>query len=154
MTRWYVFMKTITERLGRRVWNGSSKDDGATIPAMRAILAGTLLLMYCAVAHSQTITGEAILRKCKGTSSKPTAFDDGFCAGYIEGVMSTARMPEAVNNHPSDVKFCVPSTAAMEHVRWLFVNYLEDHPEELHKPANVLVIALLRKHFLATRLRA
>jgi hypothetical protein len=114
---------------------------------MRAILAGTLLLMYCAIAHAQTITGEAILRKCKGTSSKPTAFDDGFCAGYIEGVMSTARMPETGNNHASDVKFCVSSAATMEHVRWLFVNYLEDHPEELHKPANVLVIALLRKAF-------
>lgn len=118
---------------------------------MRTLLAATLLLILCGTAHAQT-TGEGILQKCKGISSKPTAFDDGFCAGYIEGVLATVYMWEANDEvakrtHDSDVKFCIPDTVTNGQIILVFMKYLEDHPEELHRPANTLFVIAMRKAF-------
>jgi Rap1a immunity proteins len=122
---------------------------------MRTLLAATLLLIFCGTVHAQATTGETILKKCKGIASKPSAWDDGFCAGFIDATIDTLTMWEASDifakrTHDKDVKFCFPTNVDNGQIILVFVKYLEDHPEELHKPANLLFVESMRKAFPCT----
>jgi hypothetical protein len=105
-------------------------------------------LLLCSAAFAAD-TGEELLHKCKVTEPK---FDSGFCAGYIGATLDTLNMWEASDafekrTHDGDVKFCLPAEVTNGQIVLVFVKYLEDHPEELHKPANLLLVKALRKAF-------
>jgi hypothetical protein len=124
----------------------------ATISPMRTLLAATLLSLFlCATVHATT-TGEELLQKCKGIASKPTVYESGFCAGYISATIETLSMWETSDfyskrTHEQDAKFCFPDNVDNGQILLVFIKYLEDHPEELHKPANLLFVQAMRKAF-------
>jgi hypothetical protein len=45
------------------------------------------------------------------------------------------------------VKFCLPVNVDNGQILLVFIKYLEDDPEELHKPANLLFVEEMRKAF-------
>lgn len=120
---------------------------------MRTLLAATLLsLLVCGTVRAQAASGEELLKKCKGIESKPTAYDNGFCAGFITATIDTLRMWEvsdyvAKRTHDKDMKFCFPDNVDNGQILLVFVKYLEDHPEELHKAATLLFVEAMGRAF-------
>jgi Rap1a immunity proteins len=133
--------------------------QSAKLLPMRTLLVATLLSLFlCSTGVAQPAavhaasSGEELLQKCKGIGSKPTGYDDGFCAGFITGTIDTLHMWIASDifakrTHDEDVKFCFPDNVDNRQILLVFIKYLEEHPEELHKPANLLFVEAMRKVF-------
>ena len=68
-------------------------------------------------------------------------FCDAFIVGVRDGVVLAVTLRDAkpILDIPKDVK--------QEQIRAVVTKYLKDHPEELHKPAGLLVIFALSKAF-------
>ena len=117
-----------------------------------------LSLAFGVPAHAQSETGSDLLMKCKTflnkvdrTSEGPgTAFDIGFCAGFIGGVLSGAEVWEVtdkIRKQTYPMAFCRPENANNGEIIRVFVKYLEDHPERLHEPAGLLLLTSLSTAF-------
>jgi len=46
-----------------------------------------------------------------------------------------------------DLSFCLPDQVTNDQIIKIFVKYLDDHPEELHQPASLLLVTSMRKAF-------
>jgi len=68
-------------------------------------------------------------------------FCDAFIVGVRDGVVLAIALRDAkpILDIPNDVK--------QEQMRAVVMKYLKDHPEELHKPAGMLVIFALSQAF-------
>lgn len=64
--------------------------------------------------------------------------------GYVTGAIDTLTL---VN------KICIPSTTTSNQVTSFVGKYLEEHPEELNLPAEVLVYWALAKHFPCNKIK-
>jgi len=117
-----------------------------------------LCLAFCEPAHAQGQTGSELLTKCKAflnsvdknPNASGSAFDIGFCPGFISGVLSGAEVWEATDalrkqTHP--MAFCRPENANNGEIMRVFVKYLEDYPERLHEPAGLLFLTSLTNAF-------
>ncbi len=119
---------------------------------MKIALAVLLFSVFCVNCHAQTTTGEEIQSKCKGLLNRveTAAFAGGFCAGFIDGVLNEHSMWEAndiSHKRAHEYKFCFPDNITNDQIMKVFVKYLDDHPEELHKPAAVLLVESMEKAF-------
>jgi Rap1a immunity proteins len=108
-----------------------------------------LSLLCCGNARANATSGEELLQKCKTESAN---YGSGFCHGFIAAVLDTLTMWEASDSyekrtHDKDVRFCLPAEVTNGQIVLVFVKYLEDHPEKLHMPANLLLVEALRKAF-------
>ncbi len=114
------------------------------------VLAAFLSLVMCAKASGQTTTGEQIQSKCKESTNQTASFNVGFCAGFIDGVIQSQYMWEASDNlqkRDHAPSFCLPKESTNGQLLQIFIKYLDDHPEELHKPAALLLVQSLQKAF-------
>jgi Rap1a immunity proteins len=117
---------------------------------MRACLVGMVFLVS-GLSASQTGTtnvelsdvhGTELLRFCnRSPGTAEFQFCDAFIVGVRDGVVLAVALRDAkpILDIPKDVK--------QEQMRAFVVKYLNDHPEELHKPAGLLVIFALSKAF-------
>jgi hypothetical protein len=97
-------------------------------------------------------TGEEIQSKCKQIVERTPSFSSGFCAGFVDGVIETQSMWEVWEAKGTIVRnphlsFCLPEGATNDQIVKIFVKYLDDHPEELHEPASLLLVTSLRNVF-------
>jgi hypothetical protein len=110
-----------------------------------------LCLSTCGTASAGP-TGAEVLDKCKNLVDKGSVFEGGYCAGFMDGVIDTARAwensdEELKRKHEPWVRFCLPKEVTNGQIARVFVKFLEDHPEKLHFPANLLFIEALRTAF-------
>ena len=75
----------------------------------------------------------------KGTGTKQDAFDDGYCQGLVSGVASHINSEDGAD-------LTTPNPTVGQLIR-IVEKYMEDHPEELSKPAIWLIRASLVKAF-------
>lgn len=88
------------------------------------------------------INGTDFLRFCtKQVDTSEAEFCDAFILGIRDGVALATQL--------RDIKpiFEAPQEAKQDQLKAVVVKYLNDHPEELHKPAGMLVILALSKAF-------
>jgi|HubBroStandDraft_1064217.scaffolds.fasta_scaffold72274_1 hypothetical protein len=88
------------------------------------------------------INGTDFLRFCtRQVDTSEAEFCDAFILGIRDGVALAIQL--------RGVKpiFEVPQEAKQDQLKAVVVKYLNDHPEELHKPAGMLVILALGKAF-------
>jgi hypothetical protein len=115
---------------------------------MKTLLAALFFfVILTGKSQAQNLTGMVILPMCKEATA---GFNGGRCAGFIDGVISgvfLAGMNETPEQAHMRQGYCLPEAVTNGQNRTVFVKYLEDHPEELHKPAAVLLIDSLRKAF-------
>jgi hypothetical protein len=112
-------------------------------------------LIACGQASAETITGAHIQDQCEKTSNGTEPFSNGFCAGFIDGVLEAQVMWEVFESKGSvgtlkrnpQLSFCLPAEVTNGQVVKIFTKYLDDHPEELHEPAALLLVTSLRKAF-------
>jgi len=55
--------------------------------------------------------------------------------------------PGATVKRNPDLSFCMPATVTNDQIVKIFIKYLDEHPEELHQPASLLLATSLRKAF-------
>lgn len=122
------------------------------------ILAVFLPMTLCEKANAQNATGMEIQKKCKllengnANASRDDAadLDAGYCAGFMDGVVETEKFWDAFSRieksgHP--LTFCIPQDVTNGQILQVFLKYLDDHPEELNKPAALLFAEALNKAF-------
>ena len=93
------------------------------------IVAAVLAVAMAGTAQAKPTTGNDLMQHC-------TATPDGFCAGYVGGVIDT-----------SYALFCFPPEVTKRQIINIFIMYLRDHPEKLHLFAPSLVIKAMRAAF-------
>jgi hypothetical protein len=94
--------------------------------------------------EAQPTTGQQIQIKCKELMNYQDlshAFSAGFCGGFIDGVIDSQTMQ---GRAPS---FCLPQKGSNGQYVQVFLKYLDNHPQELHKPAALLLVESLVKAF-------
>jgi len=110
-----------------------------------------LCLAFCGRAGAQTTTGADIQNKCKElTANKAFSFDGGFCAGFMDGIIADETMwhlSDDVQKQTHILSFCLPETGTNGQYLQVLVKYLDEHPEELHKPAAFLLREAFNKAF-------
>jgi hypothetical protein len=72
-------------------------------------------------------------------STKQEAHDSGYCMGFVSGIAETMNSDEGVD-------FSDPAITRDQLIR-VVQKYMEDHPEQLSKPASWLVRQALIKAF-------
>lgn len=86
-------------------------------------------------------SGNGLLTMCRNFEKErgagQEAYDIGCCHGYITGVA------DAVKN----IVACIPSGVIYEQIWRVVIKYLQNHPEELHLPPDVLIVKALEKAF-------
>ncbi len=88
------------------------------------------------------IQGTELLRSCNmpfGT----IGFQ--FCEAFIEGVRDGVVLATELRNAKPIIE--MPAEAKQEQLKDAVLKYLNEHPEEHHKPAAVLVVAALSQAF-------
>jgi Rap1a immunity proteins len=61
-----------------------------------------------------------------------------FCMGFVTAFMVIGQ------NLEEPIHFCVPKGVTLSQAIDVFLKYLNDHPSELHKPAELLLILSFR----------
>lgn len=88
------------------------------------------------------VDGTQLLRMCnKSDTSMELQFCDAFIVGVRDGVVLATQLRDAKQIIET------PVAAKQEQLRAVVVKYLNDHPEEHHKPAALLVIFALSNAF-------
>jgi len=105
------------------------------------------LAMHTSQARSKDVVisdlhGTDLLRLCKTPEGTNQA---EFCSGFILGIRD--GVPLTTNLRNAAPIFEEPSEAKQDQLKAVVVKYLNDHPEEHHKPAGLLVLFALRKAF-------
>jgi hypothetical protein len=101
------------------------------MPITKTNLIATAVLAVSMLGTVQAMptTGNDLMQRC-------IAAPDGFCAGYVGGVIDT-----------SYALFCFPPETTKRQIINTTVMYLRDHPEKLHLFAPSLVIKAMRAAF-------
>lgn len=78
-----------------------------------------------------------------GTGTRQDAYDVGFCQGLVNGVASSM-------NSDNDVDLVTSNPSTNQLIR-VVEKYMDDHPEQLSKPAVWLIRVALQKAFPSRR---
>jgi len=114
----------------------------------RAIIA--LVILFALVSQAMGANGNDLLPKrnlALDTDKRgPYWMERGYCVGFVEGVLSTSNIYKALPNTPR--LFCFPPAGVSnEQMIRVVVKYLENHPEQLHFDASILVLTALKEAF-------
>ncbi len=108
------------------------------------------------------MTGEDLLRVCTEEGTNTTQGDIAFaksvaeigvCLGYLAGIIDMSAyytvILSATNcpNKKVTYLFCIPDDATPTQKMKVVIKYLNDHPEELNKPAIGIVIEAYQQYF-------
>jgi len=96
---------------------------------MNLIVAAVLAASLPGPIQAKMTTGNNLMQHC-------IAAPDGFCAGYVGGVIDTTH-----------ALFCFPPEVTKRQIINITIVYLHDHPEKLHLFAPSLVIKAMRAAF-------
>jgi hypothetical protein len=87
---------------------------------------------------------EALINSCAGvdrmdprarTAPLKDAQNLSYCFGYIGGVIDMHNALNALLPNPKDYTYCVPDSASITQLAKVVVKYGNDHPEEIHQAA-------------------
>lgn len=72
----------------------------------------------------------------------------GTCTGFIQGVLDHETITTTdENGHPAGRHFCVPAEASSTQLAKIVVKYGDDHPQQLHLPAVIIVLLAMGDAF-------
>ncbi len=124
------------------------------------LLTLTAWLLWSAPAFAQDMflrkgSAEALAKECRAVLSadldKMQAPADamwpiGSCLGFLNGVIDMATI--AREESPKTAQFfCIPRTVTGAQLAKVFVKYSDNHPEQLHLPAAVIVVLSFKDAF-------
>jgi hypothetical protein len=72
----------------------------------------------------------------------------GTCMGFIDGVIDSDTIAHHdKNGHQFGLKLCVPADTSGRQLAKIVVKYGDDHPQQLHFPAAVIVLLAMSDAF-------
>ena len=86
--------------------------------------------------------GNQLLEFCEDNGETAST---NFCLGYISGTADHLRLTRVAVHSTGGT--CLPKTSTPRQLTDVFVKYAKNHPEERHKPAQMLVIGAWREAF-------
>ena len=99
-----------------------------------------------AVSSSPALANYLTGKDLYGDCSKPQgSFSQGFCSGYISGVVDAIEHYQVGKGAEKSV--CVPKEASIGQVKEVVVRYLTQHPDERNYTASSLVWDAVRNAF-------
>ena len=109
---------------------------------LRKTVVAAALAVSSLPASANYLTGKDLYGDC----SKPQgSFSQGFCSGYISGVVDAIEHYQVSKGAEKIV--CVPKEASIGQVKEVVVRYLTQHPDERNNTASSLVWDAVRKAF-------
>jgi Rap1a immunity proteins len=69
------------------------------------------------------------------------------CAGYLQGAVDAFEFDKVSGSQRSGASICIPDDVKSDQTIRVFMKYSDDHPEELHKGATVVVWEAMRQAF-------
>ena len=127
---------------------------------MKKIHALILLVSFFAVAPAISFAemhdGKILLEDCKefikymDDKKDPSVVMSsiGYCLGYMQGHIDYQQYLE--ENYTSDTKHCFPVDVTVSQLAKTTVQYLEENPNKLHKPAIEISLAAFSEAFPCT----
>jgi Rap1a immunity proteins len=139
-----------------RVLEKASTEDVAVKISFSLVL---LLLAACMSASAES-TGNDVLKSCQAAvrfadnDGAPVSehFDSGWCFGWVSGALEITKLhnewTDFTGQKPTLLQFCLPESGipVIQAVR-IVVQYLKEHPEQLHEDGMSLTIAALKDSF-------
>lgn len=124
-------------------------------PFLVALIMVVLPLSLCA---ENVTTGSYLLRTCNravqsadasfhGPQDYLTSFENGTCFGYIDAVIDTYTWYQTNHTISNEFAFCLPQENTFGQLVRVVAKFLNDHPEQLHKPKAVLIMMALHEAF-------
>ena len=117
-----------------------------------SFIVASCLFFIILTANVRAETGNQLLQRCEAAtailakkSTDANFWDGAFCLGYIWGIAESSAVFDVADN--KFIMFCSPAGSTSGQAQKIVVKYLEDHPEELHKEAAVLVAKALQRAF-------
>jgi Rap1a immunity proteins len=110
-----------------------------------------MIFLVSGLPASQSGTTNVELSDIRGTqlstfcNRSDSTMEFQFCDAFIVGVRDGVVL--AVTLRDAKPILDIPKDVTQEQIRAVVTKYLKDHPEELHKPAGLLVIFALSKAF-------
>ena len=107
----------------------------------------TALAMLLASSNSHAfITGNNLVEYCDDYEQYEQdggSFRGGYCYGFVGGITQTLHVSDKSDKN----KICASENVTQKQVVSIVRKYMEEHPEMLHKRADMLVIIALRIAF-------
>jgi Rap1a immunity proteins len=117
--------------------------------SIQIIIASYLCLATSSVAYG--LTGNQLLEFCKD-GQKPELL--GLCTGYFYGLKEGLVAQKAwqkksgiYDNLLQNEPYCIPDNITLEQQRYIFLNFLNNHPEHRHIIGSILFIFAMREVF-------
>lgn len=99
---------------------------------------------------AQAMTAMDLVLNCKAEVAPATAYDVGFCLGYMRGFIESATAASGSGQRPA---FCAPEAAPVGQIKEIFLKYAADHPQYLHVTAVRIVQQSLVEAFPCPTMR-
>lgn len=110
--------------------------------ALFFVLSATSLPSFGAATVMET--GNDLIRMCKESlernASWPEMSDDMSCMNFIRGVIEGYQLGGGSG-------LCIPGEVTYGQEELVAIQYAKSHPEQLHKPAAILIVQSFRKAF-------
>ena len=110
-----------------------------------AVVAATtawILLGAAAPAEAQSgVSGQELKKIC----SSEISADLGLCHGFFRGLSDTHSIYAAMQKGLG--LYCLPAGATQEQFEHVALNWMDEHPDELERPAALLVLQALNDRF-------
>ena len=118
-----------------------NQPSGVSMLVRKAVLAAPLA-MSSSPTLANYLTGKDLYADC----SKPQgSFSQGFCSGYISGVVDAIEYYQVSKGAEKSV--CVPKEVSIGQAKEIVMRYLTQHPDQRTNTASSLVWDALRNAF-------
>jgi hypothetical protein len=106
--------------------------------------------------NAHITTGNKLREKCKlffAGQAPPTMtdmerIDTGYCAGYLDGATEVEQEWSWVEGKSSKAThYCLPKEATKGQMFLVVKKWMDEHPEELHKSADIIIHKAFLKAF-------
>ena len=110
--------------------------------SVRKAVSAAALAISSQPALANYLTGKDLYADC----SKPQgSFSQGFCSGYISGVVDAIEYYQV--NKGAEKSVCLPKEVSIGQVKEIVVRYLTQHADQRHNTASAIVWDAVRIAF-------
>jgi len=121
------------------------------------LLAVTIFVAIPSTSFGEMYDGNILLEDCKqflkymDNKKDPSVVMSsiGYCLGYMQGHIDFQQHLE--KNPAFNIEHCFPSDTSVSQLAKITVNYLENNPNKLNKPAIEITLAAFTEYFPCTK---
>ena len=140
-------------------WIGSNAFIRNQVVSVKLSIFLFVLLSFSTAGNAaeDILSGSTLLKNCKsylkvsgGSSNSDIILGAGLCLGTVRGIIDAGAVfdtfaDQAGNPRPN--VFCVPESVSTDRGVRVVIQYLEEHPEDLHQRGTTLTVLALKQAF-------